>query len=315
MIRTIQVVYTTRPLSLSQIEAFDMKRYSFLCNYDKVQVGDIIKSPMYTTPMQVVEIFNNKDKVQYGITLKNIIIDTINGVEPETINSNKFNNNKNFNKMEKKSIFSNFIEKYKAQFIPEKDDSLKVSMDGNICVLVNDGYVSIDKDNNLISYPREMCIDVPVYLLYLLAKPYTQVQVGDIIKVNNTYSKVLKKNGNGSLSCLSFSGCTQNKKEVKDFMLGQAFVKVVVNMFGNMQANGINPMILAMANDNMDIKDLMVMQMMQNNNAHQMNPMLMMAMMDKGKDNSMMETMMMMQMMGGQMNFPFLGNQKDEEKE
>ena len=213
--------------------------------------------------------------------------------------------------MEKKSIFSNFIEKYKAQFIPEKDDSLKVSMDGNICVLINDGYVSIDKDNNLVSYPGEMCIDVPVYLL---AKPYTQVRVGDIIKINSTYSKVLKKNENGSLSCLSFSGCTQNKKEVKDFMLGQAFVKVVVNIFGNMQANGFNPMMLAMADDNVDIKDLMVMQMMQNNNAHQMNPMLMMAMMDKGEGNSMMETMLMMQMMGGQMNFPFLGNQEDEEK-
>ena len=40
-----------------------------------------------------------------------------------------------------------------------------------------------------------------------------------------------------------------------------------------------------------------------------------MAMMDKGEGNYMMETMMMMQMMGGQMNFPFIGNQKDEEKE
>lgn len=310
MVRTIHVVYATRPLSIAEIRMAGMKRYAFLCDYDMVQVGDILVSPMYSTPMQVVEISNNTNRVQNGITLKNIIIDTINGVKPEETTTNKFNNNQNSNKMEKKSMFSSFIEKYKSQFIPEKDNTLKVSMDGNICVLTGDEYVSIDKDNNLISYPKEMCMDMPVYLL---AKPYSQVQIGDIVKINYTYAKVLKKNANGSLSCLSFSGYTQNKKEIKDFMLGQSFIKVVVNMFSNMQVNGFNPMILAMADGNMDMKDLMMMQMMQNGNAGQMNPMLMMAMMDKDGDNSMLETMMMMQMMGGQINFPFMPNQNNKE--
>ena len=310
MVRTIHVVYTTRPLSIDEIRMVGMKRYAFLCDYDMVQVGDTLVSPMYNTPIQVVEISNNTNRVQNGITLKNIIIDTINGVKPEKITPNKFNNNQNSNKMEKKSMFSSFIEKYKSQFIPEKDNTLKVSMDGNICVLTGDEYVSIDKDNNLISYPKEMCMDMPVYLL---AKPYSQVQIGDIVKINYTYAKVLKKNANGSLSCLSFSGYTQNKKEIKDFMLGQSFIKVVVNMFSNIQVNGFNPMILAMADGNMDMKDLMMMQMMQNGNAGQMNPMLMMAMMDKDGDNSMLETMLMMQMMGGQMNFPFMPNQNNKE--
>lgn len=310
MVRTIHVVYTTRPLSIAEIRMAGMKRYAFLCDYDMVQVGDILVSPMYSTPVQVVEISNNTNRVQNSITLKNIIIDTINGVKPEEITTNKFNNNQNSNKMEKKSMFNSFIEKYKSQFIPEKDNTLKISMDGNICVLIGNEYVGIDNDNNLISYPEEMCINMPVYLL---TKPYTQVQVGDIVKINNTYAKVLKKNTNGSLSCLSFSGYTQNKKEIKGFMLGQAFIKVVVNMFSGMQANGFNPMMLAMADGNMDIKDLMVMQMMQNGNTGQMNPMLMMAMMDKGGDNSMVETMMMMQMMGGQMNFPFMANQNKKE--
>lgn len=310
MIRTIHVVYTTRPLSIAEIRMADMKRYAFLCDYDMVQVGDILVSPMYSTPVQVVEISNNTNRVQNGITLKNIIIDTINGVKPEEITTNKFNNNQNSNKMEKKSMFSSFIEKYKSQFIPEKDNTLKVSMDGNICVLIGDEYVGIDKDNNLISYPKEMCMDMPVYLL---DKPYSQVQIGDIVKINYTYAKVLKKNANGSLSCLSFSGYTQNKKEIKDFMLGQSFIKVVVNMFSNMQVNGFNPMILAMADGNMDMKDFMMMQMMQNGNAGQMNPMLMMAMMDKDGDNSMLEIMMMQQMMGGQINFPFMPNQNNKE--
>lgn len=311
MIRTIHVVYTTRPLSITEIRMVNMKRYAFLCDYDMVQIGDTLISPMYTTPMQVVEISNDTRKIQNGITLKKIIIDTINGMKPENIIvDNKLNNNQKSNKMEKKSMFSSFIEKYKSQFIPEKDNTLKVSMDGNICVLIGNEYVGIDNDNNLISYPEEICMDVPVYVL---TKPYTQVQVGDIVKINNTYAKVLKKNTNGSLSCLSFSGYTQNKKEIKDFMLGQAFIKVVVNMFSNMQINGFNPMMLAMADGNIDVKDLMMMQIMQNGNSGQMNPMLMMAIIDKDGDNSMLETMMMMQIMGGQMNFPFMPNQNNKE--
>ena len=76
----------------------------------------------------------------------------------------------------------------------------------------------------------------------------------------------------------------QNKKEIKDFMLGQSFIKVVINMFSNIQVNGVNPM-------------------------------FMMAMMDKGGNNSMIETMLMMQMMGNnQMSFPFMPNQSQKEE-
>ena len=157
-----------------------------------------------------------------------------------------------------------------------------------------------------------MCISVPVYLVN---KFYAQVKIGDVVKVNNSYSKVVKKNTNGSLSCLSYSGYMQNKKEIKDFMLGQSFIKVVINMFSNIQVNGVNPMILAMAEDGIDMKDLMILQMMQGSNDGQMNPMFMMAMMDKGGNNSMIETMLMMQMMGNnQMSFPFMPNQSQKEE-
>ena len=76
-----------------------------------------------------------------------------------------------------------------------------------------------------------------------------------------------------------------------------------------------NPMILAMAEDGIDMKDLMILQMMQGSNDGQMNPMFMMAMMDKGGNNSMIETMLMMQMMGNnQMSFPFMPNQSQKEE-
>ena len=226
------------------------------------------------------------------------------------IKNNNIHQNIKSNKMEKKSIFTSFIDKYKAQFIPEKDDNLKISMDGNVCVPIDGEYVGIDKNDNLISYPEEACFNLPIYLL---SKPFAQIQVGDIILVNKSYMKVLKKGANGNLNCLTFSGYTRNKKEVKDFVLGQSFAKVVVNMFGNIQAAGFNPMMFAMCDDGPNIKDMLIMQMIQNGGGAQMeqiNPMLMMALMDKDGESSMFETMMMMQMMGGQFSNPFMLNNK-----
>lgn len=301
--KTIKVVYTTRVLSSEELKTKSLKNYYFLCSYNVVKVGDLIVSPMYTTPMMVVEIINSDSTIRNGFNLKNIIIDTINGFSVKDITDQRKTSKEQPIKkqnMEKKSVFAGFIEKYKAQFIPEKDESLKLSMDGKVCALVGDEYVGIDENNELISYPAEMCLDFPIYLI---AKPYSQVEVGDIIKINRSYVKVLKKNPNKSFSCLTFSGYTQNKKEVKDFILGQAFVKTVVNMFGNMKTGGFNPMMLALANGEMEAKDLLMMQMFQGgglSQTNQMNPMLMMALMDKGEDSSMLETMLMMQMMGGQ---------------
>lgn len=296
--KTISVVFTRRFLSTSSIKESKLKEYKFLCPYDEVEVGDLIESPNYTTTMQVVSISNCTNATLNDITLKQIVIDKINDVD-----ITEYKTNKTSNKMEKKSIFSKFIEKYKGQFIPVKDDKLKIAMDGNICVSVADEWVGIDKDNNLISYPSEMCMDIPVYIL---SKPYSQVQIGDIIRHNNTYAKVVKKNSNNSLSCLTYSGYTHNKKEIKDFIFGESFVDVIVNMFNGISTNGFNPMILAMADGNMDMKDWFMMQMFQNSGTNQvnpMNPMFMYAMMDKNEDSSMLEAMMMAQMMGGQMNF------------
>lgn len=195
MTRIIYVVYTKEYLTSRQIIGANLKKYAFLCDYSEVKIDDLIDSPMYSTPMQVVSI---------------------------------------------SPCFSSFIEKYKSQFIPEKDNTLKVSMDGNICVPMNSEYVGIDNDNNLISYPEEICISVPVYLVN---KSYAQVKIG------------------------------------------------------------------------IDMKDLMILQMMQGSNDGQMNPMFMMAMMDKGGNNSMIETMLMMQMMGNnQMSFPFMPNQSQKEE-
>lgn len=223
MTRIIYVVYIKEYLTSWQIIGANLKKYAFLCDYSEVKTDDLIDSPMYSTPMQVVSISpceSLADTVVNGIPLKRIIISTINNIKVGQLNNNQ-----------------------------------------------------------------------------------------------NSSKKVVKKNTNGSLSCLSYSGYMQNKKEIKDFMLGQSFIKVVINMFSNIQVNGVNPMILAMAEDGIDMKDLMILQMMQGSNDGQMNPMFMMAMMDKGGNNSMIETMLMMQMMGNnQMSFPFMPNQSQKEE-
>lgn len=284
MKRTIVVVYTNDLLREDQY--IGLKTYKFICEDDRVQLGDMIVSPMYNTPMQVVGMTSVTNQTQNGIQIKTIIIkEIIRNKQP--LNSNK---------MEKKSVFNSFIDKYKAQFIPEKEESLKLSMDGSICAKVGDEWIGADKNNNLTAYPAEMCIDIPVYTIN---KPFNQVKVGDIIKVKSSFVKVMKRNTNGTLQCLSFAGYSSNKQEVKDFILGQGFVKVVINMFSEMTNNGLNPMMLmALNSEETDIKDLIAMQMMQGGNT-QFNPMMLL-LMDKGENSSMMETMFMMQMMGGQ---------------
>lgn len=55
------------------------KSYAFLCTYDEVKVGDLITDLRYTGPMRVVDITYCTNRVQDGFTLKDIIIETING--------------------------------------------------------------------------------------------------------------------------------------------------------------------------------------------------------------------------------------------
>lgn len=295
MTRTIYVVYTNTILPKEEYEL--LKNYVFLCTDDRIQIGDLIKSPMYTTPMQVVGVVLSTATKYNGIPIKTIKIGEI--LVSGNSSNNSFNNSPiKQDKMEKKSMFNNFIEKYKSQFIPEKDNSLKVTMNGNICVQVGEDWVSVDQDNNLVSYPEEMCMDVPVYTI---CKPFSQVKTGDIIKMKSSFVKVIKRNSNGTLQCLSFAGYSSNKKEIKDFILGQGFVNVVINMFSEMTTNGLNPMMLMLANnENMDMKDFMMFQMMQQGQGNtQFNPMMLM-LLDKEGNSSMMETMLMMQMINGQ---------------
>lgn len=205
----------------------------------------------------------------------------------------------------KDGMFGNMMEKFKAMIVPVTDPNLKITMDGNVAVRNNDGeYVSINADNEIVIYPADFTISVPIYVI---KKPFSAIQPGEILKKSRSYVKVIGRNNDGSLKCLSFTGDTTNKKPVTDFMLGASYADVVVNIM-NIQAAGINPMMLMLMNNEggeMSTKDMMMFMMMaggMNGSMGQMNPMMLMMLMgDKagGSTNKMLEVMMMSQMFGG----------------
>lgn len=75
--RTIIVIFTERKVSPNEIPSY--KKYKFLCNYDTVSLYDMVEDPRYTNKMMVVEFTHDTDRVQQGITLRDIYITKVNG--------------------------------------------------------------------------------------------------------------------------------------------------------------------------------------------------------------------------------------------
>ena len=75
--RTIIVIVTERQLSRNEVPSY--KKYKFLCNYDTISIYDMVEDPRYTSKMMVVGFTYDTDRVQQGITLKDIYITKVNG--------------------------------------------------------------------------------------------------------------------------------------------------------------------------------------------------------------------------------------------
>ena len=217
---------------------------------------------------------------------------------------NETNTSKTETKMNNK-MFSKLIDCYKSQLFPQKEEGVKVSIDGAICVPVNGEYVGVKSDGSLTSYSEQVLIDVPVFSIN---KPQSQVKAGDIVKIGTRYGRVNAKNGDGSIEIIYFNGVSENTHEIKDMLLGQSFVRVLVNMFNFDENNGINPMMLLAMTDKeeIDMKSLFLMQAISSgqgvggNSANGFNPMLLLALGDENsKNNDMLTTIALMQMMNG----------------
>lgn len=292
--RTITVVFEKKRGTVD----WGPKEYTYYCDDLSVEVGDIIDSPGYNNRVKVVEIGTSCRSDLRVMPMGKIYKHE----EPEAVKQETEVEQTNSENMKKNSMVQGMIDKMKSQFIPQKEEGVKLSMDGALCVQVNDEYVGINKEGTLVSYPAEMCIDAPVYSI---AKPTKDIKEGDIIKRKNSFAKVLSVNKDGSLRCLTYSGYVSNKKEIQDFVLNQSVERVLINMFNFDNSLGFNPMIFALMDDNegFDLKGLMMMQMMQNQNGGNtnmfggMNPMMLM-MLSKDSDTSMTDMILMSMCMG-----------------
>ena len=305
MYRVITIVYTRR--KLSALEIAEQKKYLFICEYE-VKIGDMIDSPTYATPCQVIDVSwsNSKPMNPRGQFLKTLVVDKINGKlvnQTTNINSSK--------KMKDNSMFSGIMSKYSGQFIPQKEDKVRMSLTGLLCVPQDGEYVGIDNKGALVQFPVEMTLPIPVYSI---VKQNSAVVPGDIIKNGNSYSRVKEINPDGSLKILSFTGFTHNKQPVTDFVMGSATTRVLINMFNFDEKTGFNPLFFAMANgETLDVQSLMMLSMtpqgknLFSNAGGGFNPM-MLWMLDKNRQENgggmdMMSMMVMSSAMGGQNPF------------
>ena len=304
-------VPTDKKLNKTELKSRTKELYGFESGkLTNLKVGDVITADNQTTPIQVAEITS----LTSGYTILTNV--AVNGVSIDLGNATRPAVNKvattyagvsatKTKKMKDNKMVSGLIDRYKSQFFPEKEEHVKIAMDGAICVPVNNEYVGVKSDGSLTSYPEEFLIDVPVFSI---SKPQAQVKVGDVVKIGTRYGRVNAKNGDGSLKILYFSGVTGNTHEIKDMLLGQSLVRVLVNMFSFNESNGMNPMMLLAMSDkeDLDIKSLFLMQAMSNgqgfgnNSVNGFNPIMLLALSDKdGNSNDMFTTMALMQMMNG----------------
>lgn len=187
-------------------------------------------------------------------------------------------------------------DKVKSMFMPTEAENVAISMNGDICVATNEGYVTINSENELVSYPEELVLTgMPAYVV---SKPIDQVVAGDIIQVKNSYVKVVGRRGN-KLTTISYTGSGKTVHTIKDVILNQNLVRVVITLTGSVNSQ-VNPlMFMMLAKDgNTSDKLLPLMMMNQQNGALGTNPMLMALAMGDGELDT--KSLLMMSMMGGQ---------------
>lgn len=216
-------------------------------------------------------------------------------ITPREVNDCKIKNDQSSMKS------MNYLERMKEKFLPKAVENVKIATDGNICVETTEGYVTINQNNELTSYPEELTLDLPVYSI---CKPISQLQVGDVIALAKSYAKVTKITSDKIYS-IGYTGTGKTVHPIKDVLFGQSTVRVIVSLAGNLGGQ-INPMLLMAMSDKKEMSSLLpLMMMQQNQGAMGINPAFLFLMDDKG-DKSSMKDLLMMSMLSG--NSGMFGN-------
>ena len=206
-------------------------------------------------------------------------------------------------KMATKNSIKNFSDRLKSMFMPVEAEGVRIATDGNICVATSQGYVAIDSNNCLTSYPEELTLNLPVFVV---SKPKEQLAVGDVIALDRSYAKVTKIEGD-KITAIGYTGAGKTVHTIKDFLFNQTMIRVVVSLAGSIGGQ-MNPMLLFALSDKTDKDSLLPFLMMnQNGGALGMNPMLLMMLSDKG-DSSMKDLLMFSAISGNNMFGNMFGN-------
>ena len=145
------------------------------------------------------------------------------------------------------NMIKSYIERMKNSFVPQVDDKARIAMDGTVCVRTNTAngkeWLGV-KDGAMVAYPEEMLMEnVPVYTI---AKTIDQVKPGDIVKAtSSTYARI-ERIEKGNVYSVSFGGNVRKNQPIKDFLTGQATVRIVVNPFNFSGADMNNNMMMLM---------------------------------------------------------------------
>lgn len=196
---------------------------------------------------------------------------------------------------EKTTTGSSLMDRIKARLMPQEINDVRIAMDGKICVKSNEGFVTITDDNEFVTYPEEMLLDMPAYTM---SKPCNTIVVGDIIRHNGQYIKVtcLKE---GRIKGLTYNGNETVVYDIKDALLNQSMAQVVLTLSGTVNGT-INPLMLALMNKKGKNSDLLPFLMMgQNNGQMALNPAMLM-LLCKENDSDMLLPMLMMGQQNGQ---------------
>lgn len=129
-------------------------------------------------------------------------------------------------------MISNYVERMKANFIPQVDEKARMTIDGTVVVLTNTTngkeWLGI-KGGEKVAYPEDVLLEgVPVYTI---AKTIDQVKVGDIVKATSSTYAVVEKIEGGNIYNTTFGGNLRKNVPITDFLTQQKTVRVVVNPF------------------------------------------------------------------------------------
>lgn len=301
MVKTI--LYTSNPdfvpSNFDQIVRFAQEREKFYVCYanedskvGKLQPGAHVVSAKGNN-IYVIDVMDGNREIEPAkkCNITNYVSVDYPFAELQPEKSTK-NSNKNMNT---KNSIKGFAARFKEMFMPSEAKDVRIATDGNICVATNQGYVSIDAQNNLTSYPEELTLDLPVFIV---SKPKAQLQVGDVIALERSYAKVVKIEGE-KISAIGYTGSGKTIHTIKDFLFNQTMVRVVVSLAGNIGGQ-INPMLLMALSGKEDNDSLLPLLMMSQQGGNVgMNPMLLMMMADKGEGSSMKDMLLMSALGGG----------------